>query len=303
MGSAEWILIIGLIFAGVAVYLFLSAILSGNKDSDQLNWANSTQPKKSQSGIINISRPLVHQFTLQHALRIKSPEYRKRVEYRIKTGGLSRELNVDEFIGLQILWAVFFPVFCAIMNFALEMGFSYLMFFALVPIGFYMPIMHANAMKKKRVLSVRSDMPFYIDLLALSVEANLDFYQAIQKIVDKANVSTSVLADELSIVLKDIQIGSSKEQALKEFAERLDMSEITSFVAVLIDASRSGAPIAQVLKDQSNQMRMERFTRAEKLGARASQAMLIPMMIFIVPAVFIMVLGPMILSFYYGGNK
>lgn len=155
-------------------------------------------------------------------------------------------------------------------------------------------------MKKKRELSVRADMPFYIDLLALSVEANLDFFQAIQKIVDKAEGTDSVLAEELGVVLKDIQIGSSKDQALKEFAERLDMSEITSFVAVLIDAGRSGAPIGQVLKDQSNQMRMERFTRAEKLGARASQAMLIPMMLFIVPAVFIMVLGPMVLSFYYG---
>jgi tight adherence protein C len=300
MGSAEWILILGLTFAGIAVYLFLNAVLASNADSEQLSWANSSQPKKSQSGIINLSRPLVHQFTLQHALRVKSKDYRKKVAYRIKTGGLSRELNVDEFIGLQILWAVFFPAFCGIMNFALEMGFSNLIFIVLAPFGFFMPIFHANAMKKRRELSVRADMPFYIDLLALSVEANLDFFQAIQKIVDKAEGTESVLAEELGVVLKDIQIGSSKDQALKEFAERLDMSEITSFVAVLIDAGRSGAPIGQVLKDQSNQMRMERFTRAEKLGARASQAMLIPMMLFIVPAVFIMVLGPMILSFYYG---
>lgn len=300
MGSAEWILILGLTFAGIAVYLFLSAVLASNADSEQLSWANSSQPKRSQSGIINLSRPLVHQFTLQHALRVKNKDYRKKVAYRIKTGGLSRELNVDEFIGLQILWAVFFPAFCGIMNFALEMGFSNLLFIVLIPFGFFMPIFHANAMKKRRELSVRADMPFYIDLLALSVEANLDFFQAIQKIVDKAEGTDSVLAEELGVVLKDIQIGSSKDQALKEFAERLDMSEITSFVAVLIDAGRSGAPIGQVLKDQSNQMRMERFTRAEKLGARASQAMLIPMMLFIVPAVFIMVLGPMILSFYYG---
>lgn len=129
MGSAEWILILGLTFAGIAVYLFLSAVLASNADSEQLSWANSSQPKKSQSGIINLSRPLVHQFTLQHALRVKSKDYRKKVAYRIKTGGLSRELNVDEFIGLQILWAVFFPAFCGIMNFALEMGFSNFIFF------------------------------------------------------------------------------------------------------------------------------------------------------------------------------
>ncbi len=300
MGSAEWILILGLIFAGLAVYLFMSAILGNQTDKQQLSWANNSEPVKSKSGIINLSRPLIHQFTLQHALRIQSVGYRKRVAQKIKTAGLGRELNVDEFIGMQILWAFFFPGFCAVMNFALEMGFSNMMIGILVPFGFYLPMLHAGGMKKQRELNVRMDMPFYIDLLALSVEAGLDLFQAIQKIVDKAQGTESVLADELAIVLRDIQIGSSKEQALKELGERLDMPEMTSFVAVLIDAGRSGAPIGSVLKDQSNQMRMERFVRAEKLGAKASQSMLIPMMLFIVPAVFIMVLGPVALSFIYG---
>ena len=300
MGSAEWILILGLVFAGLAVYLFMSAILGSQTDKQQLSWANNSEPIKSKSGIINFSRPLIHQFTLQHALRIQSVEYRKRIATKIKTAGLGRELNVDEFIGMQILWAFFFPGFCAVMNFALEMGFSYFLIGILVPFGFYLPILHAGGMKKQREMNVRSDMPFYIDLLALSVKAGLDLFQAIQKIVDKAQGTESVLAEELGIVLRDIQIGSSKDQALKELGERLDMSEMTSFVAVMIDAGRSGAPIHEVLLDQSNQMRMERFVRAEKLGAKASQSMMIPMMLFIVPAVFIMVLGPVALSFVYG---
>ena len=300
MGSAEWILILGLVFAGLAVYLFMSAILGSQTDKQQLSWANNSEPIKSKSGIINFSRPLIHQFTLQHALRIQSVEYRKRIATKIKTAGLGRELNVDEFIGMQILWAFFFPGFCAVMNCALEMGFSYFLIGILVPFGFYLPILHAGGMKKQREMNVRSDMPFYIDLLALSVKAGLDLFQAIQKIVDKAQGTESVLAEELGIVLRDIQIGSSKDQALKELGERLDMSEMTSFVAVMIDAGRSGAPIHEVLLDQSNQMRMERFVRAEKLGAKASQSMMIPMMLFIVPAVFIMVLGPVALSFVYG---
>src|SRR4051812_40179356 len=105
MGSAEWILILGLIFAGLAVYLFLSAILGSQTDKQQLSWANNSEPTKSKSGIINLSRPLIHQFTLQHALRIQSVDYRKRIAQKIKTAGLGRELNVDEFIGMQILWA------------------------------------------------------------------------------------------------------------------------------------------------------------------------------------------------------
>ena len=80
------------------------------------------------------------------------------------------------------------------------------------------------------------------------------------------------------------------------------MSEISSFVNVVIDADSTGASIARVLKDQSAQMRLERFVRAEKAGAKASQAMLIPLMFLILPAVFIMVFAPVVLQFFYGGK-
>lgn len=171
MGSAELMLILGLMLAGLAVFLFLSALLASNADKAQLSWANNNEPTKSSNGIINFSRPLVHQFTLQHALRIKSEVYRKRIRRLILVSGLSRELNEDEFIGLQILWGVMFPLFMLIMNFSLEMGFNSVFLIAMMPVGYYLPIMHANASKNRRALSVRADMPFFIDLLALSVEA------------------------------------------------------------------------------------------------------------------------------------
>lgn len=302
MGSAELMLLLGLLLAGVSVYLFVSAVINNNTDKQQLSWANNTEPTKSKNGIINFSRPLVHQFTLQYALKVKSESYRKRVRKYIKTSGLNQELNEDEFIGLQILWGVMFPLFVMIMNFALEIGFSYFFLLCMIPAGFYLPIMHATAMKKQREMSVRGDLPFFIDLLALSVEAGLDFFAAIQKLVDKAQGTDSVLAAELGIVLKDVKIGSSKSQAMKEMAERIDMQEMTSFVAVIINSEATGSPISQVLKDQSVQMRLERFVRAEKAGAKASQAILLPLMVFIVPAVFIMVFGPVAISFIYGGK-
>jgi tight adherence protein C len=302
MGSAEFMLILGLALAGVSVFLFVSAIFSSNTDKAQLSWANNDEPVKSKNPVINFSRPLVHQFTLQHSMRIRSQSYRKKVRMFIKTSGLSSELNEDEFIGLQILWGVMFPLFLIVINFSLQLGFSLIICVGIGLIGFYLPQIHASGQRKIRKISVLADLPFFVDLLALSVEAGLDFFSAIQKIVDKSRGTDSVLAEELGIVLKDIKIGSSKTQALKELAERLDMSEITSFVAVLIDAEATGASISQVLKDQTEQMRLERFVRAEKAGARASQTILIPLMLFILPAVFIMVFGPVAISFMNGGK-
>ncbi|MEK6627734.1 MAG: type II secretion system F family protein [Bdellovibrionota bacterium] len=295
-GGAEIMLFAGLIMAGVSVYLFVSSLIAGRPGESQLSWASGNEPIKSKNAVINICRPMVHQFTMQHAARVKSEKYRKKIRILIKTGGLASEINEDEFIGLQLFLGFAFPVFLYIMNFTLDLGFPPVMVVGLGFIGFFMPQMHCKATKKARELSVRADMPFFIDLLALSVEAGLDFFGAIQKIVDKVANSESVLAEEFKIVLKDIKIGSSKTEALKEMALRLDMPEITSFVAVLIDAEASGTSISQVLKDQSVQMRLERFLRAEKAGAQASQLIMLPLMMFILPAVFIMVFGPVFLK-------
>lgn len=295
-----FILLSGLALLALSVYLFAGALFENNADAEALAWASGNEPAKSKNGLINLSRPLVHNFTLQHALRIKSPTYRRKVQRKILTAGLSRELNEDEFIGLQILWGIGFPIGFCVMNFALQMGFPYFFAIVIAVVGVYFPHFYCARSKAGRYVSVVVDLPFFIDLMALSTEAGLDFMGALQRIADKAG--DSVLAEELHLVLKDIKLGSSRKDALERLADRLDIPEITSFVAVVKDADETGASISQVLKDQSVQMRLERFVRAEKAGARASQAMLIPMMFLILPAVFITVFTPVVLNFYYGGK-
>lgn len=295
------ILFSGLGLFALSVYLFVSSIFTNNTDADALAWASGDEPNQSDSSFINYSRPLVHNFTLQHAQRIKSENYRKKVEKRILTAGLSRTINVDEYIGLQILWGLMFPVVFVILNFALQLDYPYWAALAIGAFGVIFPGFYCNTQKKARYTSVIVELPFFIDLLALCTEAGLDFVGGIERIVDKAE-DDSVLASELRTVLKDIKIGSSRADALRGMVQRLDIPEITSFIAVVVDSDATGASISQVLKDQSEQMRLERFVRAEKAGAEATQKMLIPMMIFILPAVFIMVFSPVVLQFFYGGN-
>lgn len=286
---------------GFAIYKFVSTLFAKSDEVESLQWAQADAPVKSKSGLIELSRTLTYQFTLSWAVRIKNPKYRKRVENKILTAGMSSVLNVDEFIGMQLLWGVLFPVILIILNFALQLEYPMVMFVFMVPVGFFIPHMHANAEKKKRMISVLADLPFFIDLLALSTKAGVDFQGALQRLVEKAR-GQSVLADELDNVLRDITLGSSRADALKNLARRLDVPEVSSLVNVLVDADATGASIVDVLRDQSNQMRLERFVRAEKAGARASQAILIPLMLFILPAVFLMLFGPVVLQFMYGGK-
>lgn len=285
---------------GFSVYWTVMVIFSKNEDMKVLSWASGNAPVKSKSAAIEISRTLTHQFTIQHAGKIKSPRYRKRIEYLILTSGLNSELNVDEFLGMKILWGLMLPTVLLILNFALQLDYPLFIFAGLGPLGWYFPDMHARAMRTQRVASIRIDMPFFTDLLALATEAGLDFSASIQRIVEKSRGSGSVLAEEFEQVLRDITLGSSRSQALRGLANRCDMQEVSSFVNVVIDADSTGASISKVLKDQSAQMRVERFVRAEKAGAQASQKILIPLVFFILPAVFIMVFAPIALNFIYG---
>ncbi len=117
---------------------------------------------------------------------------------------------------------------------------------------------------------------------------------SIAKVVDRA--PPSPLIEELSVVLKDIQLGKTRAQALRSLAERLDMAEMSSFVAILVSADSMGASIGTVLRAQSESMRNERLTKAEKLGAQASQKILVPLVFFILPAVMLMIFGPIVLQ-------
>ena len=298
--SHDILAMVYILVIGFSVYWTVMVIFSKNEDAKVLQWASGNAPVKSKSAAIELSRTLTHQFTIHHAAKIKNPRYRKSVEYTILTSGLSAEINVDEFLGMKILWGIMLPTVLLILNFAMQLDYPFYVFIALVPMGWYFPNMHAKAMRTNRVTSIRLDMPFFTDLLALATEAGLDFSGAIQRIVEKTRGSGSVLSEEFEQVLRDITLGSSRSQALRGMANRCDMQEVSSFVNVIIDADTTGASISKVLKDQSAQMRLERFVRAEKAGAQASQKILIPLIFFILPAVFVMVFAPIALNFIYG---
>jgi tight adherence protein C len=116
-------------------------------------------------------------------------------------------------------------------------------------------------------------------------------------VVEKANPSP--LVEEFGQLLKELQVGASRAEALREMALRIDMPQINSFVSVLISADQMGAPVGRVLRQQSDAIRSERMVRAEKAGVAASQKVILPLVLFIMPAVLLMIFGPFILGYFY----
>ena len=192
MGT-EILLYAGIILAGFSVMWTVYTIFSVNEDNKALSWATGDQPDKSESPIINWSRPLVHQLTLKYAKRIKNESFRKNIEYKIMTGGLENELNVDEFIGLKLLWGVFFPVLIGILNVSLTLGYPWFVIVLAMPFGFMIPDFHANKQRKTRYQSIVIDLPFFVDLLALSTQAGADFRAMLRQMVRTTPMANTIL--------------------------------------------------------------------------------------------------------------
>ncbi|MBO5642951.1 MAG: type II secretion system F family protein [Kiritimatiellae bacterium] len=147
---------------------------------------------------------------------------------------------------------------------------------------------------KARHLSIMKALPFVMDVLTLSVEAGMDFISALQRNCKSRKMDP--LNEELLRMTKEIQMGSSRQEALRAMSTRVGQPDLKSVAFALIQADELGVSIGSILRIQSEQLRQQRFDRAEKLASTAPTKMLGPLMLCIFPAVFIILLGPVLLQ-------
>lgn len=226
--------------------------------------------------------------------RIPVDDYKKMVELLVIRSGVEQNATRDEIIGLQIVLSVFLPtIFLQYID-------SIVGGFIIGVLGFILPLYWLWDKKNIRQKAMVLSFPSIVDMLALSVEAGTDFNTAIIRLCEQYKGKREPLIDEFVLYQHNLRLGMNKEDSLNKLADRVGLSDVYSFCSVLIQADKMGASISEMLKEQSKKLRKERFLRAEKLGAEASQKLMVPMIIFIFPLLFFIVLGPYILNFIYG---
>jgi tight adherence protein C len=156
-------------------------------------------------------------------------------------------------------------------------------------VGFYVPSLLLVNVGSKRQARLQLSLPDAMDMLTVCVEAGLGFDAALAKV---AVNTTGPLADELARTLQEMQIGKSRTEALRAMADRTSVPELRGFVSALVQAGELGIPIASVLREQSNEMRLRRRQRAEEKAQKVPVKILIPLIGCLFPALFIIVIGP-----------
>lgn len=161
-------------------------------------------------------------------------------------------------------------------------------------LGWIFPDLWLYRSIKARHLSIMKSLPFVLDILTLSVEAGMDFISALQRNCKSRRMDP--LNEELLRMTKEIQIGVTRKDALKNMAERVKEQNLKAVSNSLIQSDELGVSIGTILRIQSEQLHSRRFDRAENLAAQAPVKMLGPLLLCIFPAVFIILLGPLLLQ-------
>lgn len=218
----------------------------------------------------------------------------------IASAGLEGLLSGHEFVALKFLMPVVFGLGWTALVFAFssavpdsivsenKTALSLLGFLA----GYVYPLAWLRSTLKKRHLEIMRALPFVLDLLTLSVEAGMDFMNALQR--NCATRKLDALNEELIRMTHEIQVGKPRRVALRTMADRVRQRDLTSVVNALVQADELGVSIGSILRIQSDQLRSRRFDRAEKLANEAPVKMLGPLLLCIFPAVFLVLLGPIV---------
>ncbi|HHN94368.1 MAG TPA: type II secretion system F family protein [Anaerolineae bacterium] len=228
------------------------------------------------------------------AMRFSPAKSMEEMQHKLDLAGNPYDLK--KFVGMRILAAILFGgLGIAIMFLGKSM--PKIQRFALplvgAGLGYYLPVLSLGSKIKKRQKEIIKSLPDALDLLTICVEAGLGFDAAMAKVSEKWD---NELCVAFRRVIQELQLGKLRREALRDMANRMDVPDVSTFVAAIIQADQLGVSIARVLRIQSDQMRMRRRQRAEELARQAPIKMLPAIAFLIFPAIFIVLLGPAVIQ-------
>jgi pilus assembly protein TadC len=219
----------------------------------------------------------------------------------IVAAGMEDKVDGDKLLGIQLLSSLLFPmvVVFIIRYFNMMEGLfqgpgQIVLYLVLIAFGFYFPLMNVKERMAKRQKAILLALPDVIDLLTISVEAGLDFMGATRRVM--AKIPQGPLREEFENFFKQVELGKTRQDALKDLSNRVQLVDLSTICSSLIQADRLGSSVGPILRIQSDMLRARRGQRAEKSAMEAPVKMLAPLLICIFPSVFIMLFAPLFIQ-------
>ena len=225
-------------------------------------------------------------------LRVNPKSTTEAAAGRLMAAGM-RKTSPTGFIASKGILAIGLAFFGLLVGTALAPKYALPLMFFLGVFGFAAPGLYVSSRARRRQAAVAAELPDALDLLSVSVEAGLGFDGAVQKLTEHME---GPLIEEFELALGEMRIGEGRQEALKKMADRSASPEMSSFVRSIIQADQLGISLGRILRIQAGDSRLKRQMLAEEKAMKAPIKMLFPTVLFIFPAMFIVVLGPAFLN-------
>lgn len=303
-----------LILAGVVIVLVIGLIIVGRREDSGIDplerrlaeYGDRELPASLEELELSLSmqdRIIVpmYQALARTAVRFTPENQIEEIRRQLELAGKSQSMDPVTFFGQRIA-----------LTLAMSIG-GFVLFFMLTSwgatksvlgtvgfagIGYFLPMLQLKGQISRRQDEITKALPNALDLLTICVEAGLGFEQAMGKVYEKWDDD---LAVSFGRVLQEIQLGKMRSEALRDMSRRMDVPDVTSFVAALIQAEQLGVSIAKILRIQSDQMRVKRRQRAHEKAQQAPVKMIFPMVLLIFPSIWIVLLGPSVIIMLESG--
>lgn len=223
----------------------------------------------------------------------KGKAQNEKLERQLRMAGIYMSTSAFGAVRLSVALLVMLVVIASVRTMQIQLSLRILAMLAALFIALLAPIYYLKIKIRMRQQSIRYQLPDMMDILTVSIDAGLSFDIALKRALDKF---TGALKEEMTITAMEIQMGKPRRIALTELGERNNIAELKTLASAVVQSEQLGTPIKNVLKTQAAHLRAARKQAAQEKGMKASVKMLLPMVAFIFPVIFIILMGPTVLN-------
>lgn len=272
----------GLVFVGISAAAFQILMLLKN-----IKTAGSGS-FQTDSPLLSLVTPVLTYIAPLNA-KLNLEKYRAIIKIKFRQAGEVHGFTVDLFLAAKEVSAVVLAILSIFMFGIPDSGLSLFVILCSGLFGWFIPNLILSSHIQEREKHIVRELPYILDLLTVSVEAGLDFMQAIERVIN--TMKSGTLVQELNVMHQGLQVGKSRRQVLRDLAFRTEVADVKAVVSALVQAEQLGTGIGTVLRTVSTQARTQRSQRAEKMAGEATVKLLFPLML-VFAAVMLMVIGP-----------
>jgi len=235
-----------------------------------------------------------------------SKESMSRSRQWLAYGGYRNPQAATMFMGLRVTFAALGVVSILLLSSVAQLSFRQILMLTAIGglLGWMLPYFYVSRKVRQRQDSIRLALPDSLDLMVVCVEAGLALNQAIVRVAEEIDRVSPEMSEELTVVNLEIRAGTPRDEALRHFSERTGVEDVKAFVSMLLQTDRFGTSIADSLRVHADTLRTKRRQRAEEAAAKLTVKLLFPLILFVFPAFFVVLLGPSVFLFrdFFGGG-